>query len=108
MLAISDNLAQCFSALRARYGNNEVTDVNFYGQTASMADIDTRTVEFGRYFTPSEVEHRANVCLIGDTLVQRLFLGVDPVGRMIRTANDEFMVVGIMEKIGRASCRERV
>ena len=92
--------ATASGTVRARYGNNEVTDVNFYGQTASMADIDTRTVEFGRYFTPSEVEHRANVCLIGDTLVQRLFLGVDPVGRMIRTANDEFMVVGIMEKIG--------
>src|SRR6266702_230058 len=92
--------ATASGTVRARYGNNEVTDVNFYGQTASMADIDTRTVEFGRYFTPSEAEHRANVCLIGDTLVQRLFLGVDPIGRMIRAGNDEFMVVGIMEKIG--------
>src|SRR2546422_10397136 len=92
--------ATASGTVRARYGNNEVTDVNFYGQTASMADIDTRTVELGRYFTPSEAEHRANVCLIGDTLVQRLFLGVDPIGRMIRAGNDEFMVVGIMEKIG--------
>jgi putative ABC transport system permease protein len=92
--------ATASGTVRARYGNNEVTDVNFYGQTASMADIDTRTVELGRYFTPSEAEHRANVCLIGDTLVQRLFLGVDPIGRMIRAGNDEFMVIGIMEKIG--------
>jgi len=58
-----------------------VADVNFYGQTPSMADIDTRTVEFGRYFTAAEAEHRANVCLIGDTLVQQLFLGMDPSGR---------------------------
>src|SRR5437899_4833802 len=92
--------ATASGTVRARYGNNEVTDVNFYGQTASMADIDTRTVEFGRYFTPSEAEHRANVSLIGGTLVQRLFLGVDPIGRMIRAGNDEFMVVGVMEKIG--------
>src|ERR1700694_2949263 len=34
-------------SVHARYGNKEVTDVNFYGQTPSMADIDTRTVEFG-------------------------------------------------------------
>jgi putative ABC transport system permease protein len=65
-----------------------------------MVDIDTRTVEFGRYFTPSEAEHHANVCLIGDTLVQQLFLGMDPIGKTIRIGNDEFLVVGIIEKIG--------
>jgi len=88
------------ATVRARYGDKESQDVNFYGQTPNMVDIDTRTVEFGRYFTVAEAEHRVNVCLIGDTLVQRLFLGVDPIGRNIRIGNDEFMVIGIMEKIG--------
>jgi len=85
---------------RARYGSKEVTDVNLSGQTPSMADIDTRSVDRGRYFTPAEGEHRANVCLIGDTLVQRLFLGVDPLGKTLRVGNEEFTVVGIMEKVG--------
>lgn len=92
--------ASASSNVRARYGNKEVTDVNFSGQTPSMADIDTRTVERGRYFTASESEHRTNVCLIGDTLVQQLFLGVDPVGKTLRVGNEEFTVVGIMEKVG--------
>ena len=70
--------ATASGSVHARYGNKEVADVNFYGQTPSMADIDTRTVEFGRYFTAAEAEHRANVCLIGDTLV--------PVGGLV-TAN---------------------
>jgi len=92
--------ATASGSVRARSGDKEVQDVNLYGQTPSMADIDTRAVEFGRYFTASEAEHDANVCLIGDTLVQRLFLGMDPIGRNIRIGNDEFMVIGIMEKIG--------
>jgi len=92
--------ATASTTVRARSGNKEVQDVNLSGQTASMADIDTRAVELGRYFTPSEAEHRANVCLIGDTLVQELFLGMDPIGKPIRVGNDEFMVVGIMEKVG--------
>ncbi|HLB90440.1 MAG TPA: ABC transporter permease [Terriglobales bacterium] len=92
--------ATASTTVRARSGNKEVQDVNLSGQTASMADIDTRAVELGRYFTPSEAEHRANVCLIGDTLVQQLFVGMDPVGKTIRVGNDEFMVVGIMEKVG--------
>jgi putative ABC transport system permease protein len=54
----------------------------------------------GRYFTPTEAEHRTNVCLIGDTLVQQLFLGMDPIGKTIRLGNDELMVIGVMEKVG--------
>jgi putative ABC transport system permease protein len=65
-----------------------------------MADIDSRTVEIGRYFTPSEAEHKANVCLIGDTLVRELFLGMDPLGRPVRIGSDVFVVIGVMEKIG--------
>ena len=107
MRAIADACPACgevgasaTTSVRARFGDKEVQDVNLYGQTANMADIDTRTVESGRYFTPSEAEHRANVCLIGDTLVQQLFLGSDPVGKSIRVGTAEFRVVGVMAKIG--------
>jgi putative ABC transport system permease protein len=107
MRAIADGCLACeevgataSTTVRARYGNKEVPDVSFSGQTANMADIDTRAVELGRYFTPTEAEHRTNVCLIGDTLVQQLFLGTDPIGKSIRVGNDEFMVIGVMEKIG--------
>jgi putative ABC transport system permease protein len=92
--------ATASATVRARSGDKELPDVNFYGQTASMVEIDTRAVEFGRYFTMAEAEHHTNVCLIGDTLVQRLFLGVDPIGRTIRVGNNEFLVIGIMEKVG--------
>jgi putative ABC transport system permease protein len=77
-----------------------MTDVNVFGHTANMADIDTRTVIQGRYFTPSEEERSAPVALIGDTLVERLFSGTDPVGRTIRTPTGEFTVIGVFEKIG--------
>jgi putative ABC transport system permease protein len=92
--------ATASGSVHARHDNKEISDVNFYGQTPSMADIDTRIVEFGRYFTVAEAEHRADVCLIGDTLVQQLFPGTDPIGKSIRVGNDEFTVIGVMEKIG--------
>jgi putative ABC transport system permease protein len=92
--------ASATATVRARFGNNEVPDVSFAGETASMADIDTRTVDLGRYFTAAEDDHRANVCLIGDTLVQQLFGGVSPVGQTLRVGNEELRVIGTMEKIG--------
>jgi putative ABC transport system permease protein len=105
--AIEEKCAACdevgatvTSPVRARYGDKEVQDVNLNGVTASMVDIDTRAVELGRYFTQAESDHRASVCLIGDTLVQQLFGGSDPLGRLIRIGSDEFQVVGTMEKVG--------
>ncbi|PYT99533.1 MAG: ABC transporter permease [Acidobacteria bacterium] len=92
--------ATASASVKARYEDKESTEVNFYGQTPSMANIDSRTVELGRYFSTWEAEHRTYVCLIGDTIVQRLFLGVDPIGKSIRIGNDEFAVIGVMEKVG--------
>ncbi len=92
--------ATASGSVHARYGNKEMADVSFSGQTANMADIDTRTVQLGRYFTPTEAEHHTGVCLIGDTLVQQLFPAVDPIGKSVRAGNDEFMVIGVMDKIG--------
>ena len=107
MAAIADGCSACdqvggsaSAVVRARSGDKELQDVNLYGESANMAEIDSRTVEFGRYFTASEAEHKANICLIGDTLVRELFLGVDPVGKSVRIGNDEFLVIGVMEKIG--------
>jgi putative ABC transport system permease protein len=88
------------ATVHARSGDKELQDVSLYGQTANMADIDSKTVEFGRFFTPSEAAKRTNVCLIGDTIVHELFLGLDPLGRSVRIGNDEFLVIGVMEKIG--------
>jgi putative ABC transport system permease protein len=105
--AVAEKCASCEEVgatasvtVRARYADKEAQDVTLTGLTANMVDIDTRSVETGRYFTPSEAEHRADVCLIGDTLVQRLFPGVSPLGRTLRVGNDELTVIGTIEKVG--------
>lgn len=85
---------------RVRYGNNELQDVNILGHSANMVDIDTRTVEHGRYFTPTEDERGAAVCLVGDALAENLFPSTDPIGKTIRAANQEYLVIGKFEKIG--------
>ncbi|HMF89051.1 MAG TPA: ABC transporter permease [Candidatus Angelobacter sp.] len=92
--------ATASATVRARFGDKEAQDVTLSGLTANMVDIDTRSVETGRYFTPSEAEHRADVCLIGNTLVERLFPGLNPLGKTVRIGNDELMVIGTVEKVG--------
>ena len=92
--------ASANSFTHVRYNSKEITDVSMAGETPNMIDIDTRTLERGRFFTPSESEHATRVCVIGDTVVQQLFPGVDPIGKTIRVGPEEFIVIGTMEKIG--------
>lgn len=83
-----------------RYGDQELEDVNMIGQTANMVEIDTRAVDQGRYFTETEDQRGANVCLIGDRIAQEFFAGADPANRVLRAGNDEFTVIGKYERLG--------
>ncbi|HBY58298.1 MAG TPA: ABC transporter permease, partial [Solibacterales bacterium] len=85
---------------RARRGDKEQENVVFAGQSASMGEIDTRTIVAGRYFTPAEEERSAAVCLIGQGIVEQLFPGLDPIGKTLRVGNQELGVIGVYEKIG--------
>ena len=105
--AITDGCTHCQyvgtsvgTTLDARYRDREIQDVNLYGHTANMADIDTRKLVRGRYFTPFEDMHAVPVCLLGDNLVDEFFAGVDPLGQVIRLGSEEFKVIGTFEKIG--------
>jgi putative ABC transport system permease protein len=54
----------------------------------------------GRFFTATEVQHRTNVAVIGNTPHQVLFApgGIDPIGKTIRVGNDRFEIVGVFDK----------
>jgi putative ABC transport system permease protein len=88
------------STLTLRYRDHQLDDSSLYGHTPNMADIDTRTVDQGRYFTDQEDKHAAAVCLIGDRVATEFFAGQNPVGHVIRAENMEFTVVGTFERIG--------
>jgi len=95
MQALAEACRQCqvvgasiSSSAALRYKGHELDDTTMYGHTPTMADIDTRTVQLGRYFTEVEDRHAADVCLIGDRLAQEFFPDADPIGRVIRAGAD--------------------
>lgn len=83
-----------------RYRDRDLEDAALIGHTPEMADIDTRTLARGRYFTDQEDRHAAQVCLIGDHLVREFFPGIEPVGRAVRVGDAELTVIGTFEAIG--------
>lgn len=56
----------------------------------------------GRYFTHSEERGVATVCVLGSSVVDNLFPNVDPLGKKIRIAGQNFEVVGVLESKGQS------
>ncbi len=56
----------------------------------------------GREFTQQEMSQGENVIIIGPDVVERVFPGLDPIGREVRIGNTPYRVIGITESRGSA------
>ena len=69
--------------------------------TGTLPEIEKTTTEVlleGRWFSQSESDEKANVCLIGSSVVDNYFPFGDPIGETLDIAGAEFRVVGVLEK----------
>jgi len=92
--------ASANGTLSLQRGNKQTDDTTIIGYTPNMIEIDTRTLDLGRYFTPGEDRHAAYVCIIGASLVDQFFPTENPIGQTIRTGSLEFTVIGTYQKLG--------
>ena len=106
---LKDNLAgyQYISALaqiepgpEARYKGHVIDEVNLLGLTPSHMDIGREKVEYGRYITDQDYNHRTSVCFIGQDVVEKLFPGIDPLDKELLVGGHPFRVVGVAERVG--------
>ena len=84
------------------YGNQNWS-TGITGTTPEMLDIRDWPVASGRSFTQQEVDGTTRVCLLGMTVVENLFGGIDPIGQIVRIKNVPFTVVGILSNKGQSS-----
>jgi putative ABC transport system permease protein len=54
----------------------------------------------GGFFTDRDITSAAKVCVIGQTLVEKLFQTTNPIGETIRIRNIPFRIIGILEAKG--------
>jgi putative ABC transport system permease protein len=70
------------------------------GVSEEYPEIRKWPVASGSFFTDSDVRSAARVIVIGQTLADSLYPGIDPVGQDIRVLNLPFRIVGVMQKKG--------
>ena len=85
-------------AVTAKYKGVEMVDANFNGATADDFTTINADLQDGRLYTNMDDLHRANVAVIGADVVQRLFVGEDPIGKEIQVDGHSLLVVGTLTK----------
>jgi putative ABC transport system permease protein len=84
------------------YGNQNWSTI-IIGTTPEVLDIRDWLLYAGRSFTQQDVEGATKVCLLGMTVVENLFGGIDPVGQIVRIKNVPFTVVGVLAPKGQST-----
>jgi putative ABC transport system permease protein len=83
------------------YGNQ-----NWYTQARGISPefllVRRWDVARGASFSQDDVDHSANVCLLGQTIVDNLFGSADPLGQTIRIQNLPVRVIGILSPKGQS------
>jgi putative ABC transport system permease protein len=83
------------------YGNNN-WGTQIVGTTPDYLDIRDVTLQSGQPFTPADIDSAAKVALLGKTVVDNLFNGEDPLGKIIRIKKVPFTVVGTLVPKGQS------
>jgi len=66
------------------------------GESPDFPNIRAWKLASGDFFTEADVRTAAKVCVIGKTVADQLFAGMDPIGQAIRARNIPLRVVGVM------------
>jgi putative ABC transport system permease protein len=78
----------------------EMPSVRIIGVTASMVDIEDKTIGPGRFFLDAEVERSAKVAVIGTDIQDKFFPNQNPIGQTIKIRGVPLLIIGIEEKRG--------
>ena len=84
------------------YGNQNWS-TGITGTSPEMIEIRGWSLSSGRPFTEQELDGAAKVCVLGETVAENLFGGIDPVGQIVRIKKIPFTVVGALTPKGQTT-----
>jgi putative ABC transport system permease protein len=79
---------------------NQNWNTSIQGVSEQLPGIRKWTIDSGEFFSESDVRSSARVIVLGQTIVDNLFYGTDPVGQYVRVMELPFRVVGVLGRKG--------
>ena len=82
------------------YGSSNFSPREIMGVSEDYPIVRNWPVRNGEFFSERDIASSNKVCVIGYTIVAKLFQTVNPIGETIRIKNIPFRVVGVLDKKG--------
>jgi putative ABC transport system permease protein len=79
----------------AKFRDRVLGSAQVEAYTANWVEVAGGDIVQGRNFTPAEATNGARVAVINETMAQRLFNGIDPLGKDVLLNKSPFTVVGV-------------
>jgi len=73
-----------------------IKSVSVLGRSENYPVMGRWDLKDGRHFSSQEVQHSMDVAVIGFDVADRLYSGVDPIGKEIRIAAMPFRIIGVL------------
>ncbi len=90
----------CSDRMTLSYGGKQAKDIELMGTEPSYFEIKNVEIGSGRIFTPQEVRAGVPVVVIGSELGEKLFGGLDPIGKDVGIAGLPYRVIGVAQRRG--------
>jgi putative ABC transport system permease protein len=82
------------------YGNSNWSPNEMFGVGADYLIVRNWPIRAGGFFNADDIKANAKVCVLGHTVVTKLFQTGNPIDEIVRIKNIPFRVIGILEKKG--------
>jgi putative ABC transport system permease protein len=79
---------------------NQNWNTQVQGVNEQFPQIKKWAVQSGEFLTEADVRTAARVVVLGQTVVDSLFPGTDPIGQMVRVRELPFRIIGVMARKG--------
>jgi putative ABC transport system permease protein len=75
-------------------------ETTMYGTTAAFADDGQFYPAAGRFISRSDDQFHRRVCVIGHSLLKKLNLPADPLGKLVSIRDESYRIVGVLNEKG--------
>jgi putative ABC transport system permease protein len=82
------------------FGSSNYSPREIHGVNADYLIVRNWQLESGEYFSERDVHSANKVCVLGHTLLAKLFQTTDPIGQTVRIKNIPFRVIGVLAPKG--------
>jgi putative ABC transport system permease protein len=79
---------------------NKNKNISFSGVSSDFINVEDSQVGKGRFILPDEDDSVAKIAVLGSSVEEKLFGSEDPIGKRIKINQENFIVIGVMEKRG--------